>query len=106
MSNPTLTRASDITDAAQGRAAAFVPTNLRVTSGNLPLSVQTDVPTFPGTSPALTVTGTWTVAGSHVTASGVALVNSASVGVGYNAVPASSGPLQIIPGNPHVLVTF
>ncbi|WP_346836700.1 hypothetical protein [Microbulbifer sp. SAOS-129_SWC] len=106
MSNPTLTIAAHIADATQVRAAAFVPVNLRATSANMPLSVQADVPTFPATSPAQTVTGTWIVAGSRVTASGIALVNTQSVGVGYTALPASSGPLQIQPGNPHVLITF
>ncbi|MFI2810793.1 MULTISPECIES: hypothetical protein [Microbulbifer] len=106
MSNPTLTVAAHVVDSAQGRAAAFVPVNLRATSTNMPLSVQADVPAFPGTSPALTVTGTWTVAGSRVTASGIPLVNTQSVGVGYTPVPASSGPLQILPGNQHVLITF
>ncbi|MBB3232254.1 hypothetical protein [Halomonas stenophila] len=106
MSNPTLTIAAHISDSAQGRAAAFVPVNQRVTSTNMPLSVQADVPTFPGTSPALTVAGTWTVAGSRVTAGGIPVVNTQSVGVGYTAVPASSGPLQILPGNQHVLIAF
>jgi hypothetical protein len=105
MSNPTLTRASEIADSAQGRAVSFVPTNQRATSGALPLSVQTDVPTFPGT-PALTVSGTWTVAGTRVTATGIALVNIASVGIGLTTVPASSGPLQIVPGNSRVLIAF
>lgn len=104
MANPTLTQASNISDAAQGRAAAFVPTNLRATGSNMPLSVQTDVPTFPGSSPALTVTATWMVASTRVTASGAGLVHTGASGVGYTAVPASSGPLQIIPGNSHVLI--
>ena len=106
MSNPTLTNATDISDSAQGRAASFVPTNLRVTSANLPLSVQADVPLFPGTSPALTVTGTWMMAGTRVTAGGIGVINSGSVGVGYTPVPLSSGPLQINPGNSHVTVKF
>ena len=105
MSNPTLTVAAHILDTAQGRAAAFVPTNTRVSSSNLPLSIQPDIPTFPGT-PALTVTGTWVVAGTRVTASGMALVNTASTGLGYNVVPVSTGPLQILPGNQNVLVSF
>lgn len=106
MSNPTLTVAAHILDSAQGRAAAFVPVNARVTSMNLPLSIQPDVPTFPGTSPALTVTGTWVVAGTRVTASGLALVNAGSTGVGYSPTPTSTGPLQILPGNRNVLVSF
>lgn len=105
MSNPTLTLAADVADAAQGRAGAFVPMNQKVTSRSLPLSVQADVPTFPGTSLA-TVSGSWMVAGTRVTASGVALVNAQSVGVGYTPVPASSGPLTVQPGNPNVLVAF
>ncbi|WP_019955001.1 hypothetical protein [Yoonia vestfoldensis] len=104
MSNATLTNATDISDSAQGRAASFVPTNLRVTSGNLPLSVQTDVPLFPGSSPVMTVTGTWTMTGTRVTAGGIGVVNAGSIGVGYTAVPGSSGPLQINPGNSHVTV--
>lgn len=105
MTNPTLTGAADIADSAQGRAAAFVPVNQRATSGSMPLSVQADVPSFPGT-PALTVTGAWSVAGTRVTATGIALVNSQSVGIGVTAVPASSGPLQIVPGNSRVLIAF
>lgn len=105
MGNPTLTTAADIADSSQGRAASFVPTNQRATSGSLPLSVQTDIPTFPGT-PALTVTGAWSVAGTRVTATGIALVNSQSVGIGATAVPASSGPLQLNPGNSRVLIAF
>lgn len=106
MSNATLTTGTDIADSAQGRAASFVPTNMKVTSGNMPLSVQSDVPTFPGSSPAVTVTGTWTMAGTRVTAKGVGVVNAGSVGVGYTAVPASSGALQINPGNQNVTVKF
>jgi hypothetical protein len=105
MSNPTLTMPADIVDSAQGRASAFVPTNQRVSSKGMPLSVQTDVPTFPG-SPAGTVTGTWIVAGMRVSAAGIALVNGASSGVGYTPVPVSSGPLQILPGNRDVTVKF
>lgn len=104
MSNPTLTQATEIADSAQGRAASVVPTNLRVTSGNLPLAVQTDVPMFPGSSPAVTVSGTWTYAGSRVTAGGIGVINSNSIGIGYTAVPASSGALQINPGNSNVLI--
>jgi len=105
MSNPTLTTAAELSDSAQGPAAAFVPTNLRVTSGNLPLSVMSDVPTFPGT-PALTVTGTWTVAGTRVTVAGSGMINSSSVGLGYNPTPLSTGPLQINPGNQNVTIKF
>nr|DAI67549.1 MAG TPA: hypothetical protein [Caudoviricetes sp.] len=105
MSNPTLAVAAHVSDSAQGRASTFVPVNTRVTSAGMPLSVQADILSFPGTSP-LTVTGTWTVAGTRVTATGLALVNTRSVGVGYTALPASSGPLQIQPGNQHVLVAL
>lgn len=105
MSNPTLTSSPELSDSAQGAAASFVPTNLKVSSGNSPLSVMSDVPIFPGT-PALTVTGTWTVAGTRVTANGVGVINSSSIGVGYTAVPASSGPMQINPGNQNVLIKF
>jgi hypothetical protein len=104
MSNPTVTSASDIVDSAQGRAASWVPTNLRVTSANMPLAVQSDVPIFPGSSPAVTVSGTWTYAGSRVTAGGVGVINSNSIGIGYTVAPASSGALQINPGNSNVLI--
>lgn len=104
MSNATLTTGTDVVDSAQGRASSFVPTNMKVTSGNMPLSVQSDVPMFPGSPPARSVTGTWTMAGTRVTANGVGIVNSGSVGVGYTADPASSGALQINPGNGNVLI--
>jgi len=103
MSNPTLTSSSELSDSAQGAAVSFVPTNQKVSSGNVPLSVMSDVPIFPGT-PALTVTGTWTLAGTRVTASGIGVINTSSVGVGYTAFPASSGPMQIKPGNQNVLI--
>jgi|GEM_PF-1679834 len=106
MSNQTLIQAAETSDSAQGKAASFVPTNMRATSGNMPLSVQTDVPIFPGSSPALTVTGTWLVAGSRVTAGGVGLINSSSISMGYSPVPATTGPLQILPGNQNVLIKF
>lgn len=102
MSNPTLTQASHLLDGARLPASSFVPTNQRVTSGNLPLSVQTDVPTFSGT----TVTGTWIVVGSRVTAGGIGVINSSSVGVGYSAAPSPTGPLQISLGNQHVTIKF
>lgn len=106
MSNQTLIQSAEISDSAQGKAASFVPTNIRVTSGEMPLSVQTDVPIFPGSSPALTVTATWLVAGTKVTANGVGLINSGSVSMGYNPVPAPTGALQILPGNQNVLIKF
>jgi hypothetical protein len=106
MTNPTLTDGTQIADSAQGQASNFVPTNLKVTSGGLPLSVQSDVPLFPGSSPALTITGTWTIAGSRVTVNGIGVINASSVGVGYNPFPAPTGALQISPGNQNVLVKF
>jgi len=106
MSNPTVTQASSIADSAQGRASNVVPTNLRVTSSNMPLSVQTDVPIFPGSSPALTVTGTWMMAGTRVTANSIGVINRSSIGVGYSAAGSPSGPLQIIQGNQNVLIKF
>lgn len=106
MSNPTVTQAASIADSAQGRASNFVPTNLRVTSNNMPLAVQTDVPMFPGSSPVLTVTGTWMIAGTRVSANSIGLINRSSIGVGYSAAGSPSGPLQIIPGNQNVLIQF
>lgn len=105
MSNPTLINAAELSDTAQGPSTAFVPTNQRVTSGNMPLSVLSDVPTYPGT-PALTVTGTWMMAGTRVSAGGMGLINSSSIGVGYSPVPAATGALTIKPGNQNVLIKF
>ncbi len=105
MSNPTLINAAELSDSAQGPSTAFVPTNQRVTSGNMPLSVLSDVPTFPGT-PALTVTGTWMMAGTRATAGGIGLINSSSIGVGYSPAPVPTGPLAINPGNQNVLIKF
>lgn len=102
MSNPTVIRAPEIADSAGVPATSFVPTNQRVTSNQMSLSVQTDVPMFPGP----TVTGTWTMAGTHATATGIGIINTGSIGIGYNVVPASSGPLKIIPGNQNVTVKF
>lgn len=106
MSNPTVTQASSIADSTQSRSSSFVPTNLRVTSGNIPLSVQTDVPIFPGSPPVFTVTGTWMMAGTRVTANSIGVINSSSIGVGYSAAGFPSGPLQINPGNQNVLIKF
>jgi len=106
MSNQTLIQATEIADSAQGRASSAAPTNQRVSSSNMPLAVQTDVPIFPGSSPAVTVSGTWTYAGSRVTVGGIGMINSGSIGVGYTAVPASSGSLQINPGNSNVTIKF
>lgn len=102
MSNPTVISAPEIADATGLPASSFVPTNQRVTSSQLPLSVMTDVPIFPGP----TMTGTWTMAGTRVTATNIGVINTGSIGVGYNAAPASSGPLQITPGNQNVTVKF
>lgn len=102
MGNPTVINAPEIADSSGLPSSSFVPTNQRVTSNQMPLSVQTDVPIFPGP----TVTGTWTVAGTRATATGIGIVNTGSIGIGYNAAPASSGPLQIIPGNQNVTVKF
>ena len=46
------------------------------------------------------------MAGTRATAGGMALVNTQSVGLGYSAIPASTGSLLIIPGNQNVLVAF
>lgn len=102
MGNPTVINAAEIADSAGLPATSLVPTNQRVTSNQMPLSVQTDVPIFPGP----TVTGTWTVAGTHATATGIGIINTGSIGLGYDAVPASSGPLKITPGNQNVTVRF
>lgn len=103
MTNPTVTLPTDIADSAQVPASAFVPVNQRATSGSMPLSVQADIPTFPG--PA-TVSGAWTVAGTRVTATGLALVNAQSVGAGVSPVGAPSGPLKVLTGNQRVLIAF
>lgn len=103
MSNPTVIIGPEIADTINLPASSFPPANTRVTSNQMPLSVLTDVPIFPG---PVTVTGTWTVAGNRVTAAGIGIINTGSIGIGYNAAPASSGALKITPGNQNVTVKF
>ena len=103
MSQPSLTLSVDLADGAQSPSTGFPPTNQRVTSRNMPLSVQTDVPLFNGAS---SVNGTWMMAGTRVTATAIGVINGSSIGVGYSPVGAPSGPLQIRPGNQNVTLKF
>lgn len=103
MSQPSLTISVDLADGAQVPSTGFPPTNLRVTSRNMPLSVQTDVPLFTGIP---SVNGTWALAGTRVTATAIGVINGSSVGVGYSSVGAPTGPIQIRPGNQDVTLKF
>lgn len=91
MSNPVNSKPNGVQDSFGSSSVSNITANQRVKTTYGPIGIITDVPQFAGT----TVTGMWTVGASRVKVNSLPIINTASVGVGLNAVPSSTGPLTV-----------
>lgn len=91
MSNPVNSKPNGVQDSSGSSAVSNITANQRVKTTYGAIGIITDVPQFGGP----TLTGMWTIGATRVKVNGLPIINTASVGVGLNAAPSSTGPLTV-----------
>ncbi|MGJ8628240.1 MAG: hypothetical protein ACSHXB_14865 [Sulfitobacter sp.] len=93
MGNPVDAKQGGVADSTGSSASSKVSANTRVKTASGAIGIQTDVPTFSGT----TVSGVWTLGTLRCKVNGVPMITSTAVGIGIASAtpPGTTGPLQL-----------
>lgn len=93
MGNPVDAKENGISDGLGTSATSKTTANTRVKTASGAIGVQTDVPSFSGT----TVTGLWTLGTLRTKINGIPMITTTAIGVGIApSLPSgTTGPLQV-----------
>ena len=102
MAGNVQTLAAGVSDAAGVPAVTKISPNQRVSASTGTLGTVADVLQFPGLVPPFTVTGNWVSPNTRVLVAGLPSISSSAVGTCFNPVPAPTGPMRVVSGDPRV----